>query len=215
MPHLGSFSATAAKVSLAFSYQKECSIATALLNCCCTVGSQEIVNFTLPSLLGSPAGWSCWATAGATKTEQTKATKSVKIKVSRFMLASFAIDIKGERYLLEAFEVAAGAAPSLNSAAVRFTWPTDCAMITLPFGTLSSCDHTWKLIPSVVATRSATSLALSGVISRTWTRPVAISCLWSCQFLFQSAKETAPVRVMDLATMYSTCSRRAPGSLDW
>jgi hypothetical protein len=33
MPHVGSFSATAAKVSLAFSYQKEWSIATALVNC--------------------------------------------------------------------------------------------------------------------------------------------------------------------------------------
>jgi uncharacterized protein DUF4440 len=70
------------------------------------------------------------------------------------------------------------------------------------------------MIPSVVATRSATSLALSGGISCTCTRPVAISCLWSCQFLFQSARDTAPVRVMDLAMMYSTCSRRAPGSLD-
>ena len=33
MPHAGSFCAIAAKVSLAFSYQKEWSIATALLNC--------------------------------------------------------------------------------------------------------------------------------------------------------------------------------------
>jgi len=68
------------------------------------------------------------------------------------------------------------------------------------------------MIPSVVATRSATSLALSGGISSTCTRPVAISSCVSCQFLFQAVRGTAPVRVMDLAMMYSTCSRRAPGS---
>src|SRR3989442_928056 len=39
-------------------------------------------------------------------------------------------------------------------------------------------------MPSVVATVSATSLALSGGRSSTWTRPPAISTAWSCQFLF-------------------------------
>ena len=46
MPHAGSFSATAEKVSLAFSYQNECSIATALVNCCCTDGAQETGDIT-------------------------------------------------------------------------------------------------------------------------------------------------------------------------
>src|SRR5258708_5519871 len=118
------------------------------------------------------------------------------------------------RYLLDAFAAALSWALFFNSACVSFTCPTDCPMITLPLGTLSSCDHRWKMIPSVVATRSATSLAFSGGISCTCTRPVAISCLWSCQFLFQAVSDTAPVRVMDLAMMYSTCSRRAPGSLE-
>src|SRR5215472_17703565 len=120
----------------------------------------------------------------------------------------------GFRHLLEEDAAAASWAPFSNSACVRFTCPTDCAIMTLPLGTLSPSDHRWKMIPSVVATRSATSLALSGGRSCTWTRPVAISCLWSCQFLFQSVKDTAPVRVMDLEIMYSTCANRAPGSLD-
>src|ERR1700726_660486 len=63
MAQVGSLSATAAKVSLAFSNQNEWSIATALLNCGRTDGSQETGKFTLPSLPGSPAGCSCWATA--------------------------------------------------------------------------------------------------------------------------------------------------------
>src|SRR5450432_778324 len=87
MPHVGSFCATAAKVSLAFSYQKEWSIATALLNCGWTDVSQETGKLTLPSLLGSPAGCSCWATTGGTKAAHTP-TSSTMQKVSRFMLVS-------------------------------------------------------------------------------------------------------------------------------
>src|SRR5215467_4281565 len=65
MPQAGSFLAIAANSSLAFSYQKEWSIATARLNCSCTVASHETGKFTLPSFSGSPAGCSCcscWAT---------------------------------------------------------------------------------------------------------------------------------------------------------
>src|SRR5215831_16646740 len=46
--------------------------------------------------------------------------------------------LKGNPYLLEAFAAAVSSAPFLNSDAVRLMCPTDCAMITLPFGTLSS-----------------------------------------------------------------------------
>src|SRR5208282_6442088 len=88
MPQWGSFCATAAKVSLAFSYQKEWSIATALLNCAWTAGSQEIVKFTLPSFPTSPAGCSCWARAGAANVTQKAEISAMEIKVSRFMLAS-------------------------------------------------------------------------------------------------------------------------------
>src|ERR1700685_1239446 len=89
MPHEGSLWATVAKVSLAFSYQKEWSMATALLNCDWTAGLQETGKFTLPSFAGSPAGCSCscWATAGATNVAQT-AISMMEIKVNRFMRAS-------------------------------------------------------------------------------------------------------------------------------
>src|SRR5207253_6998355 len=65
MAQAGSFLATAANSSLAFSYQKEWSIATARLNCGWTDGSHETGKFTLPRFSGSPAGCSCcscWAT---------------------------------------------------------------------------------------------------------------------------------------------------------
>jgi hypothetical protein len=88
MPHAGSFSATAANVSPAFSNQKEWSIATALLNCAWTDGSQETGKFTLRSFPGSPAGCSCWATTGATNAAHTPASSTAEIKVRRFMLAS-------------------------------------------------------------------------------------------------------------------------------
>jgi hypothetical protein len=55
----------AANASLAFSYQKEWSIATAPLNCGCTAAAQETGKLTLPSLSGSPPECSCWATAVA------------------------------------------------------------------------------------------------------------------------------------------------------
>src|SRR5262245_56705427 len=87
MPHAESFSATPTKVSPAFSYQKEWSIATALLNCGWTAGSQETGKFTLPSLPESPAGCSCCAIAGVTNIAQT-AISTMEGKVSRFMLAS-------------------------------------------------------------------------------------------------------------------------------
>src|ERR1035441_7231049 len=89
MPHAGSFWVTAAKVSLAFSYQKEWSMATALLNCDWTAWLQETGKFTLPSFAGSPAGCSCscWAIAGATKVAQT-AISTTEINVIRFILAS-------------------------------------------------------------------------------------------------------------------------------
>src|ERR1019366_2218383 len=63
-------------------------MATALLNCGCTAGSQETGKFTLPSLPGSPAGCSCWATAGVTNVAQTAAINTLEIKVNRFILAS-------------------------------------------------------------------------------------------------------------------------------
>src|ERR1039457_7070965 len=87
MPHAASFCATAAKVSLAFSYQKEWSMATALLNCGWTARSQETEKFTLPSFPGSPAGCSCWATAGATNVAQI-AISTMEINLIRFILAS-------------------------------------------------------------------------------------------------------------------------------
>jgi hypothetical protein len=40
------------------------------------------------------------------------------------------------------------------------------------------------------------------------------NCEGSCPFLFQSASVTDPLRVMDFAMMYSTCSERAPGSVN-
>src|SRR2546427_12676228 len=64
MPQEGSCLAMPAKVSAAFLYQKECSKATARLNCGWSAGSQEIANSTLPSFSGSPAACSCWPTAG-------------------------------------------------------------------------------------------------------------------------------------------------------
>src|SRR2546422_1736553 len=64
MPQEGSCLAMPAKVSAAFLYQKECSKATARLNCGWSAGSQEIGNSTLPSFSGSPAACSCWPTAG-------------------------------------------------------------------------------------------------------------------------------------------------------
>src|ERR1700692_602036 len=85
MPHAGSFWATVAKVSLAFSYQKEWSMATALLNCGWSAGLQETGKFTLPSFPGSPAGCSCWATAGATNVAYT-AISTMEIKGNRFIL---------------------------------------------------------------------------------------------------------------------------------
>src|SRR5580700_10553978 len=88
MPHVGSFCATAAKVSLAFSYQKEWSIATALLNCGRTDSSQETGKLTLPSLFGSPAGWSCWAAAGGANAAHPPTSSSAQ-KVSRFMMLSW------------------------------------------------------------------------------------------------------------------------------
>src|ERR1017187_5159366 len=89
MPHAGSFWVTAAKVSLALSYQKEWSMATALLNCGWTAWLQETGKFTVPSFAGSPAGCSCscWAIAGATKVAQT-AISTTEINVIRFILAS-------------------------------------------------------------------------------------------------------------------------------
>src|SRR5215472_12476389 len=87
MPHVGSFSAIAAKVSLAFSYQKEWSIATALPNCGCTDGSQDTGNMTFPSFVGSPAGCSCWATAGETRDVYTL-HRTTRRDAIRFMLAS-------------------------------------------------------------------------------------------------------------------------------
>src|SRR6516225_12103112 len=89
IPQVGSFSPTAANVSLAFSNQKEWSIATALLNWDWTAGSQETGKFTLPSLPGSPAGCSCWATTGAASAAQTPASSSAEINVRRLMFASF------------------------------------------------------------------------------------------------------------------------------
>src|SRR6516165_7053173 len=89
IPQVGSFSPTAANVSLAFSNQKEWSIATALLNCDWTAGSQETGKFTLPSLPGSPAGCSCWATTGPASTAQTPASSSAEVNARRLMLASF------------------------------------------------------------------------------------------------------------------------------
>src|SRR5215469_10133453 len=86
MPQVGSFSATAAKVSLAFSYQKEWSIATALLNCGWTAGSQETGKLTLPSFPGSPAGCSCWATADGTNKANKLTSSTPRKKVSRFMM---------------------------------------------------------------------------------------------------------------------------------
>src|SRR5881392_715564 len=59
------------------------------------------------------------------------------------------------------------------------------------------------MMPSVLATVSATSLALSGGRSSTCTRPPAISTAWSCHSLFQSFSETLG-RVRLLAMMYST-----------
>src|SRR5215467_5932603 len=69
MAQVGSFCATWAKVSFAFSYQNEWSIATALLNCGWTDGSHETGKFTLPSFPTSPTGCSCscWAMTGVTK----------------------------------------------------------------------------------------------------------------------------------------------------
>src|SRR4029077_7995203 len=75
MPQAGSFVITAVNSSLAFSYQKECSIATARLNCSCTAASQETGKFTLPSFSGSPAGCSCWATAGIVNVNHAHAIK--------------------------------------------------------------------------------------------------------------------------------------------
>src|SRR5215469_5562966 len=91
MPHVGSFSAIAAKVSLAFSYQKEWSIATALLNCGWTDGSQETGKFTLPSFPGSPAGCSCWATVGITNAPYASTNSTMDTKASFFMAASLMV----------------------------------------------------------------------------------------------------------------------------
>src|ERR1019366_2286547 len=91
IPHVGSFWVTAAKVSLAFSYQKEWSIATALLNCGWTDGSQETGKLTLPSLLGSPAGCSCWATAGGTNAAHKPTSSTMQMNVIRFMLVSLVV----------------------------------------------------------------------------------------------------------------------------
>src|ERR1700692_1189839 len=88
MPHVGSFCAIAPKVSLAFSYQKEWSIVTALLNGGVTDGAQETGKVTLPSLLGSPAGCSCWATAGGTNAAHTPTSSTMQMNVIRFMLVS-------------------------------------------------------------------------------------------------------------------------------
>src|SRR5215469_783978 len=86
MPHVGSFCATAANASLAFSYQKEWSIATALVNNGRTEGSQETWKFTLPSFPGSAGGCSCWATAGGTNDAYTPTNSTMGINASRFMM---------------------------------------------------------------------------------------------------------------------------------
>src|SRR3989442_8277942 len=75
MPQEGSCLAMPAKVSAAFLYQKECSKATARLNCGWSAGSQEIANSTLPSFSGSPAACSCWAKAGIANTRGTEIAK--------------------------------------------------------------------------------------------------------------------------------------------
>src|SRR2546425_923149 len=54
-------------------------------------------------------------------------------------------------------------------------WPIIWPMLTLPFGNLAPSGQSAKMIPSVLATVSATSLALSGGRSSTLTFPVAIS----------------------------------------
>src|SRR5260370_41624943 len=79
MPQAGSFLGTAANSSLAFSYQKEWSIATARLNCSCNAASQETGKFTLPSFSGSPAGCSCcscWATTDIVPVNHAQAITS-------------------------------------------------------------------------------------------------------------------------------------------
>src|SRR5215469_6721895 len=97
MPQVGSFAAISANVLLAFSYQKECSIATALLNSAWTDGSHETEKFTLPSLPGSPAGCSCWARAGGTGATHAPALSSIKTKAGRFMMASLIASGPGMR----------------------------------------------------------------------------------------------------------------------
>src|SRR5712691_13035274 len=91
MPQEGSFRAIVANVSLALSYQNEWSIATALLNCACSEGSQDTRKLTLPSFSGSPTGCSCCATAGATKNTQRKQIKIMGIAAKRFILASLRV----------------------------------------------------------------------------------------------------------------------------
>src|ERR1035438_8440346 len=92
IPQVGSFWATAAKVSLAFSYQKEWSIATALPDWRRTHGPQETGKFAWPSLRGSPAGCSCWATAGGTNAAHTPTSSTMQMNVIRFMLVSLVVD---------------------------------------------------------------------------------------------------------------------------
>src|SRR5262245_65216341 len=54
--HEGSLSATSRKVFSAAEYQNECSIATPRSNWACTLGSQELGKFTLPSCSAPCAG---------------------------------------------------------------------------------------------------------------------------------------------------------------
>src|ERR1019366_3167435 len=57
-----------------------------------TDGSQETGKLTLPSLLGSPAGCSCWATAGGTNEAHTPKSSTMQMNVIRFMLVSLVVN---------------------------------------------------------------------------------------------------------------------------
>src|SRR5215469_11679524 len=89
MPQAGSCCAIEAKLTAALSYQNECSIATAAVNCDCTLGSQETEKLTLPSFAASPAICSCCAEVDATNHRDATPTETSTIQRKRLIRFSW------------------------------------------------------------------------------------------------------------------------------
>src|ERR1700758_606968 len=77
MAQVGSISATVAKALTASSYQKECSKATARVNCCCASALQETGNPTSPTL---PIACACNA-VGASDAARVDASSALRSEI--------------------------------------------------------------------------------------------------------------------------------------